>query len=121
MLQKQIQELYEVEYIKTKLNIPDNKVVIETITFGEKKEFVEKNFYFCGFNHLYFRVNTPENRKLIKELNCKHDAYWGYIINIEKIGQIGNGDFEIQTKAFSVVNKYLNNLGYKVNQYSNLD
>ena len=121
MFQEKIQKLYEKEYIKAKSNIPDNEVTIRTVTFGEEKEFVEKNFYLCGFNYLYFRANTPENRKLVKELNCKHDPYWGYIINIEKIGQMGNGDFEIQNKAFSAVCKHLNTFGYKVNLYQNLD
>lgn len=116
-----VQLSYEQFYQEVLNDMPDNEVTITSESSEGTKVFIERNFYLCGFNWLYFKCNTPENRKLKKLLGAKKDSYWGFIVPVTSIGQRGNGDYEIQSQAFSKLARWLNDQGYTVRHYSNLD
>lgn len=118
-LKTQIQGVYERAYYKALQAKEPNEVHIGIQAGADSKVFVEKNFYWCGFNNIRFKA-VGKNREL-KPL-AKYKAYpSGFYLDVDTIGQRGNGDYEIQAEAFHELARFLNEEGYDVDVESRLD
>ncbi len=113
-----IQDFYEKSYKDAKDEMEPNEVHIGVTANGVEKTFVEKNFYMCGFNYINFK-GTGKNRELIPFSRKNYGG--GFRLVLNKIGNGGNGDYEIQQKAFNRTADYIDSLGYSVYAESRLD
>ena len=123
-LQAIYEKAYKAEWDRRVDKTPDVAISVEC--GGEKKTYIEKNFFWCGFNSLKYTANNHMNRRLKKELAKQgieaHKAYGGgFSFYLKEIGQRGNGDFEIQRVAYGAVAQYLDSLAYNVYNESRLD
>lgn len=97
--------------------LDDNSPVVKTYEN-------EGNFFFCGFNSLYFSPvgNAGLKPALIKLGYAPSKRYYGGLsFRLNQVGNRGNGDFTIQEYAYGEACKYLSSLGYEVYQDSRLD
>ena len=119
MTQQEIQAKYEEFYHQAKAEAPQNEVKIGIESSEGTKIFTERNFYWCGFNYITFKAKG-KNRELSKFSRGK--AYpSGFYLNVQSVGNRGNGDYEIQSTAFSELASWLNGQGYVVWHESRLD
>lgn len=119
MTQQEIQSKYEEFYNEALANAPQNEVKIGIESSEGTKIFTERNFYWCGFNNINFKA-VGKNRELHKF--SKRKAYpSGFCLQIDSIGNRGNGDYEIQSTAYSKLASWLNGQGYDVWHESRLD
>lgn len=119
--QQAIQAYYEQSYKEARDGTPDNEVAIGISAGGNEKVFVEKNFYFCGFNSLVYGCTTKLNRQLHKAVKGNKNYGGGFRIMLNSIGQHGNGDFTIQEQAYSKTANWLQKQGFEVYAESRLD
>lgn len=113
-----IQIVYEKAYDEALAEATPNEVRIGVTSSDGEKVFTERNFYWCGFSTLEFKC-VGKNREL-KPFGRK--VYGGgFAIDIEKVGNRGNGDHEIQVSALNKTANYLNSLGYDTFVESRLD
>jgi hypothetical protein len=117
-LKHQIQGVYERAYINKKQTIAPNEVHIGIQSGGHDKVFVERNFYFCGFNSIQFKA-IGKNRELVPYARKSYPS--GFYLKVDELGNRGNGDFEIQTAAYQEVVNFLTEEGYTVYLESRLD
>lgn len=120
-IQEEVQEVYERAYEDAKEGMAPNEVKIGVSAGGEEKVFTERNFYWCGFSWIEF-AGRGKNLGL-KKLWKVSPKYGGgfYLDCIQRIGNRGNGDHEIQQKAYFAVAEFLNSLGYDVRAGGRLD
>lgn len=117
-LKAQIQGVYERAYHKALQAKEPNEVHIGIQAGADSKVFVEKNFYWCGFNYINFKA-IGKNRELVHLARKSYPS--GFYLKVEELGNRGNGDFEIQTEAYNEVANFLNGEGYNVYHESRLD
>jgi len=120
-----LQEVYEEAYKYAWNGRKHNEVAITVETQKESKTFIEKDFYYCGFNWINFKVKG-ENRELYKTIKKQgiyltKNYYGGMNMRFNELGSKGNGDYYIQIKAYDKVAEYLNKLGYEVRADGMLD
>lgn len=125
---KNLQAIYEAAYQKEwdkRANKPDSTKTIGMNVGGQDKTYVERNFFWCGFNWISFKMKGKnfKLRKALRKQGLEPEKSYGggFSLSMNSVGYCGNGDYEIQRVAYGAVTDYLRSLNYDVYLYSRLD